>query len=159
MLYYFIGAIILMLAGVIGVIIPAIPGIPLMAVVALLYQIFTRSLPTWALIILSLITVGAISIDYFSGILGARISGASAKSTLLGLLGMFVGIGFVPPFGAILGLFAGILIGELFFQKNTKKAVRAASGGALSVLIGMVLNLILAFIFLAVFIIGAIRGL
>jgi hypothetical protein len=159
MLYYFIGAVVLMLIGIVGIIIPAVPGIPLMALIVALYQIFTRGLSTTTLIILGLITLISILIDYSSGVLGAKFSGANGKSTMLGIIGMFLAIGLFPPFGAIIGLFAGILAGELFFQKDAKKAIKAASGGAISAILGIAINLLLGLSFIAIFIINALKTL
>lgn len=159
MIYYFIGSVILMLAGVVGVVFPAMPGIPLMALIAILFQIFTKGLSTSTLIILISITLLSVLIDYFSGILGAKYSGANGKSMLLGIVGMILSIGFIPPIGAIIGLFAGILAGELIFKKDARKAFKAASGGAISSIIGIVLNLVLALTFLLIFIVSGLKAL
>ena len=66
MIYYFIGAIILLLVGIIGVIIPGIPGLPLMAIVAIVYEIITHGLSTWVFVILLIISVVSILIDHLS---------------------------------------------------------------------------------------------
>lgn len=156
MIYYLIGTIILMLIGIIGVVIPVLPGIVLMAVVATIFTIFIQSLPIWVLIIMGLITIFSIIIDHFSGILGARLSGASAKSMLCGFIGMIFGgmiFGFI---GFITGLFLGILLGEIYFSKNYRQAIKRAGVGAMSVITGIVINLILAISFLIIFIVGVI---
>jgi len=148
-----------MLTGLIGVIIPAIPGIPLMAIVAILYNFFTGGLSSSTIVILLTITAISIIVDYFSGILGSRLAGASAKSTLLGIIGMLIFIGFVPPIGAIIGLFTGILIGELVFKKDAKKAIKAAGVSAISAITGILINVILALSFLVIFLVSAISNL
>lgn len=145
-----------MLIGIVGVVVPAVPGIPLMAIAALVFHFLVKPLPTWYLIILIIITIISILIDQLSGILGSKFFGASGKSMLFGLCGMFLGLIIFPPLGAIVGLFAGILIGELASKKETSKAVKAAGGGVLSVIIGTVINLFLALAFLIIFVVGVI---
>lgn len=154
--YYLTSAIVLMLVGIVGVIIPAVPGIGLMAVVALIFNFFVKQLPLWALIVLILITILSFLIDQLSGILGSRIFGASGKSMMFGFAGMILGLIIFPPLGAIVGLFAGILITELALKKESAKAIKTASGGVLSVIIGTAINLFLALAFLIIFVVGAI---
>ena len=154
--YYLTGAILLMLVGIVGVIIPAVPGIGLMAVVALLFNFLVKQLPLWVIIVLVLITILSFLIDQLSGILGSRIFGASGRSMLFGFLGMILGLIIFPPLGAIIGLFVGILATELSLKKESTKAVKTASGGVLSIIIGTVINLFLALSFLTIFVVGVI---
>jgi len=155
--YYFTAAVILMLVGLVGVVIPAVPGIPLMASVAIIFHFIVKPMPLWSMFALIAITLISVVIDHFSGIFGSKFAGANGKSMLPGLLGMFLFIGFYPPLGSIIGLFIGILVAELFFKKTPRKAVKAASAGAISIILGMVINIILALIFLGIFIFGALR--
>jgi uncharacterized protein YqgC (DUF456 family) len=146
---------VLMLPGLTGILIPVLPGIPFMFIVALIFGLIDKfvHLTTIEIIILLGLTLISLVIDYASGILGARIGGASAKSTLGGLIGMIIGLIIFPPFGGIIGLFLGIAITEIAIHNNNKKALKAATGGVIGSLAGIILNLILALIFLTIFII------
>lgn len=145
-----------MFIGIIGVIIPVLPGLPLMLVVAIVFHFLVIHLPLWIIIILVLITALSILIDYLSGILGSKYFGAGGKSMLIGFIVMIIGLIIFPPLGAIVGLFLGVLVGELLTNKDQTKALKAASGGLLSVFLGIVLNLFLAIIFFVIFLISAI---
>lgn len=104
------------------------------------------------IIVLLVIALASLAIDYFSGILGAKYGGASGKSMLWGMLGLIIGLIIFPPFGGIIGLFVAITIAEFKLHGNNKKAVKAATGGLLGTLAGMAINLILALVFLGLFI-------
>lgn len=148
-----------MLAGIIGVVIPAVPGIPLMALIAILYKIFTHGVSNWTLVFLLIITAISILVDYSSGLLGAKFGGANGKSILIGILGTILFIPILPPFGPMIGLFVGVAAGEFIFKKDARKALKAASSSTGSIFLGMVLNLILAFGFLIIFIVNGIANL
>lgn len=150
---------ILMLTGILGVIIPALPGIPIMFLLALVFGFIDKfiHLTVINVIVLLIIALASLAVDYFSGILGAKYGGASGKSMLAGMLGMIVGLVVLPPFGGIIGLFLGIIVAEIVLHGNKKRAVNAATGGLLGTLAGMAINLLLALIFMGLFIAFGVR--
>jgi len=155
MIYYLTGTIILMLVGVVGVVIPIVPGIPLMAILALIFHFLVSPLPLWSLIIIIVIACLSVLVDYLSGLLGSRLAGANLKSMLLGFAGMLIGLISFPPLGAIIGLFVGILIGEVVSNKDSKKAIKTATVGVISTLAGIAVNFVLALTLMVIFIVGA----
>ncbi len=150
---------VLMLPGIVGVIIPAVPGIPYMFVVALIYSILTKfsTINTNEIIALSIITVASLVIDYSTGLLGAKYGGAGKKSLVWGLAGSILGTIIFPPFGGIAGLFIAILLAEILAKNDHKKALKAASGGLLGSLAGIIINTLLAITFWVCFLVFAFR--
>jgi len=147
-------AALLMLPGILGVLVPMLPGIPFMLVVALIYGVADRfvHLSGGEFAILAVIAAASILVDYFSGIIGARFGGASKRATLYGMIGLIVGLIFVPPFGSMLGLVAGVIIAELSLHKDEKRAIKAATGSLIGAITGIVINTVLALVFLGLFI-------
>jgi len=73
---------------------------------------------------------------------------------LFGFVGMILGLIIFPPLGTIIGLFLGILTGELIANSDQSRALKAASGGVISSLIGILINLVLAITFLIIFVLA-----
>lgn len=142
-----------MALGIPAVLVPFLPGISYMFLIALLYAIsdhFTNI--TWEnLAVLGGILVVSFFVDYSAGILGARYGGADRRSILFGFLGLIIGIIVVPPFGGIVGLFLGILVGELVARKSNQAALKAAAAGLIGSVTGIVINCILAITMFALF--------
>lgn len=116
-----------------------------------------QHLKLWEWGILSGLVVVMIAIDWLSGLIGAKVSGASKKSLVWGLVGMVIGLITFPPFGSLVGLFLGVLIYELINLTEYKKAIKVASGSVLGTLAGTLINIILALVFLVLFILFAIH--
>lgn len=147
----------LMLPGLAGVLIPIVPGIPYMFIVALVFGAIDKftHLTGANLLPLAILTFFSLIVDYGAGVLGARFGGASKKSLIAGLVGFMVGLVLLPPFGGIAGLFAGIYGYEMLLHSNRFRALKAAKGGVLGTLAGMVINALLAITFLILFILYA----
>lgn len=144
-----------MIVGLIGTVLPLLPGIPFMMVVALIFAILDRfhHLQGTELLILGVIAAISLVIDYFSGILGAKMGGATPKSVAYGLVGFIVGFFLFPPLGGFFGLFFAIVVAEIGQNRSKEKALKAASSSLLGVVAGMAINLLLACIFLILFVI------
>lgn len=148
----------LLLPGFAGVFLP-LPGLFYMFVISLIYAFVDRfqHLSWLELLILGIIALIAMLNDYLSGMLGAKYGGAAQKSMLFGIIGMILGLILFPPFGGLVGVFLGILLVEIINHGNREKALRAATGGLLGSIAGMAVTLILAIIFLFLFIIFAVK--
>jgi uncharacterized protein YqgC (DUF456 family) len=150
---------ILLLPGIVGVVMPALPSIPYMFVIALIFGFIDKftHLTVVNIIVLALITLVSLLVDYFSGILGAKYGGAAKQSMVFGMVGFLIGIIMFPPFGGFAGLFLGVLIAELIYFNDHIKAIKAATGGLLGTLFGMIINLLLSISFLGLFILFSFR--
>jgi len=150
-----IGFSFLIFLGIFMAFVPMLPAIFYMFVMAVIFSLingFTIITP-WQLAILGGVFLLGFLNDMLSGILGAKWSGASKKSMLYGFVGLIVGTLTLPPFGGIVGLFAGVLIAELMLGKTHQKAMKAATGSLIGAITGMVINLILASAFFVLFLI------
>lgn len=143
----------LMLPGLALVLVPFLPSLSYMLFVAIVYGFldgFVHLTPL-RLLILSGILAAGIATDYLAGALGAKLSGAAKRSILSGFAGFFLGFVILPPFGGFLGLFAGVLAGELFLGKSREEAVHAAAGSLLGAIAGIAINELLAAAFFVLF--------
>lgn len=150
-LYYAL-AVILVLIGMAGVILPALPGLPLVFAGMLL--------GAWAggfeqvgwitLVILGTLTVLSVAVDFFATVVGAKRVGASRKALLGAVIGTFAGL-FFGPIGLFAGPFVGALLGELWHGREIGQAAKVGLGTWLGILLGTVLKLGLAFAMLGLF--------
>jgi uncharacterized protein YqgC (DUF456 family) len=122
--------------GVIGCIFPAIPGPPLSYAALILLQ-FAKEEPVFSnsfLVKLAILTIVVSLGDYFRA-----------------MIGMMAGIIFFPPFGMILGIFIGAIVGELIAGKENSMALKAGLatfiGSMTAVLIKLSLSVVMAFYF------------
>ena len=115
----------LIILGFIGCIIPALPGPPL-AFLALLILKLTESaiFTTNFIITMAIITAVVYFFDYLLPIFGAKIFKASKQGIWFSIIGMIIGIFFLPPFGVIIGLLIGAIVGELMAGKAKAEAVK-----------------------------------
>ena len=142
-----------MALGIPAVLLPFLPGISYMFLIALLFAIsdhFTHI--TWEnLAVLGSILVVSFFVDYFAGILGARYGGADRRSILFGFFGLILGLVAFPPIGGIIGLFAGIFVGEIVARKSNAAALKAATAGLIGSATGVLVNVSLAILMLGLF--------
>ena len=150
---------ILLLPGIIGAILPIVPSVPWMFIVALIFGIIDRfqHLYWWELLILGILALISITADNVSGLVGAKGTGASRWGILGGFIGGLLGLFFFPPWGAIMGMIVGVVVLEILASRDHKKAARSASGVILGNLANIIINLILCFIFIGLFILFALK--
>ena len=128
----------LLVAGILGAVLPILPGPPLSYIGLLIMQ---RSgyggfspvfLWGWAGIAVS-VTV----MDYFLPALMSKWFGGSRAAAIGSFVGLLAGIFFFPPWGMLLGSFIGAFAGELFHNRaNGIKAFKVASGAFLAFIVG-----------------------
>lgn len=116
---------ILLIAAFVGCIIPGLPGPPfafLSLIAIYLYDNSTFS--SQFLWIIGLITFGVFFLDYLLPIMGAKMFKATKYGIWFSIIGMLIGIFFFPPFGMILGMLFGAIIGELLAGKAKAEAIK-----------------------------------
>jgi len=115
-------------SGLIGCIIPAIPGPPLTFLSLIILELAIDSAFTLEFFILwFVITIAVTLLDYILPIMGAKVYKASSFGIWGSIFGMISGILFFPPFGMILGLFAGAVIGEIIAGKEEWQAIQVGT--------------------------------
>lgn len=153
-------AVVCVLGGLAGCVLPALPGPPLSYVglfvvwAARGFEAKTFGAPTaWVLLA---VTVAVTVLDTFAPMLGAKRYGASKWGVWGSVAGLLVGMIWFPPFGMIVGTFLGALAGELLRGQGTRRSLKAAWGVFLATLLGIVLKLAVSgvtawFVFVEVF--------
>ncbi len=148
-------AVILVLTGFAGLLLPALPGIPLIYAglfVAAWAEDFV--FVGWiTLLILGLLAAVSYFADLAATALGAKKFGASPRAIWGAAAGMLIGIFFGLP-GIIIGPFAGALVAELTHKNDMQAATRAGVGATLGLLFGAILKIALAFTMIGVFVVA-----
>lgn len=135
-------AIVLLLVGLVGAIIPVLPG-PIISFSGLLCLYFTDNEPfdDEFMIYWLVATLLVSAIDQIVPILGTKKMGGSKYGVNGSIVGLIIGIFFFPPFGLIIGPFVGALVGELVSGKDMNQATKAAVGSFIGFLSGTFLKL------------------
>lgn len=138
--------ILLIIVGIIGCIIPGIAGPPFsfLALICLSIERNWEPFSAEFLVVFGTLTLAVQALDYLLPALGAKKFGSTRYGFWGTLIGMFLGIFFLPPLGMILGALIGAMVGETIAGKESASALKAAWGVFAGVLTGMVLKLILA---------------
>lgn len=136
-------AIALMIAGVLGTVIPVLPGLPLIWGTMLVFGIvegFERIDAGFLWLFLA-VTVAAEVADHLARAWGARRYGAGRVGTWGALLGSIVGLFFLP-LGLVLGPFLGVLVAELLSGRTLDQSMRAGWGGLIGALGSIAVKLV-----------------
>lgn len=139
-------AVILMLLGIIGCLVPALPGPPLsyLGLVTLHFSRFADFTST-ILITLAIVTIIVTLLDYVVPVWGTKKFGGSKYGIRGATVGLIIGL-FLGPVGIIVGPFIGAFVGELIFKDDIKYALRAGFGSLLGFLTGIGLKLAASFV-------------
>ena len=147
----------LLIAGVIGLVMPFVPG-PLILFGATLLHSWLRpasALNGWFIAMELLLLTLAFASDFLCGALGARWFGGSGWGIAGVVLGALAGLFFGLP-GMILGPLIGCFVFEMIFaRKPLQPAAKSALGTAVGTGVGLVSRLVIGFAMVAVFFVGA----
>ncbi len=138
-------AILLIIIGIIGCLVPVLPGPPISygGIIVLHFTEFAQ-FSDRLLIILAGIALIVTILDYIVPIWGTRKFGGSKYGARGATVGLIIGLFFGPP-GIILGPFIGAVIGEMMFKDDLKYALKAGFGSLLGFLTGIGLKLAASF--------------
>ncbi len=145
-------AVLLVLVGIAGIILPALPGIPLVFAGLLL--------AAWAddfahvgwlpLAVLGLLTLASFAVDILATVVGAQRVGASRKALWGTFVGSIVGL-FFMPIGLFVGPLAGALLGEYWHTRELGRSTKVGLATWLGILLGFALKLALVIAMLGLF--------
>lgn len=145
-------ALVLIVVGLIGVVVPILPGAFLVFSGLFLgawADDFTRvGVPT--LLVLGALTLLTYGIDFAASAFGAGRVGASRRAVIGAGLGTLVGLFFGLP-GIILGPFLGAVLGEYTVRRKLGEASKAGAGAWLGLAIGAAAKAALLFLMLGLF--------
>jgi uncharacterized protein YqgC (DUF456 family) len=88
------------------------------------------------------VTIIVTALDYIVPAAGAKKYGASKFGFWGAIIGMIIGIIYIPPLGMIIGAFIGAFVGELLIGKQSSAALKAGWGVFIGVMVGILLKLI-----------------
>lgn len=142
--YILIGlGIIFILGGILGCLLPVIPGPPLSYIGLLLLHITQRyQFSSEFLILWLIITVVVYGLDIVIPVWGTKKFGGSKRGVWGSVIGLIIGMFIFPPFGIIIGPFAGAFIGELSSGKDSGMALKSGFGSFLGLVVGTIIKLI-----------------
>lgn len=145
-------AIVLIVIGIAGLVLPAVPGAPvLFAGLWLAAWADNFNYVGWStLVILGVLAVLTYVVDFAATALGAQRFGASKRAIFGAAIGALVGLFFGLP-GVLLGPFVGAVIGELSGQRGLHAATRAGVGATIGLALGVAAKLALAFSMVGIF--------
>lgn len=144
---------ILVIIGIIGCIVPGIPG-PISGWAGLLVMMLSKVIPEdWYFIFITFLVALVISVlDYFIPAIGSKKFGGSKYGIYGAVIGLLIGIIAPIPGGILIVAFVGAFIGEYIRNKHVSQAVKAAFGAFVGFLISTGMQLIVAIIFLILYI-------
>ncbi len=145
-------AVLLVVAGIVGTVLPVIPGA--------LFVFAGLFVAAWAdefarvgfggLSIVAALGLLSLLVDFAGSVLGAKRVGASRQALAGAAIGAIVGIFFGIP-GLILGPLAGAVLGELLARGGLVRAGKVGLATSLGLLLAAVAKLVLAFAMVATF--------
>jgi uncharacterized protein YqgC (DUF456 family) len=146
-------AVVLILVGIAGVVLPALPGVMLIfggILLAAWIDGFTI-IGGWTVGVLGALALVAVAVDYLASTVAAKRAGASkegligaALGTVLGIFTGFIGLLFMPLVGAA--------IGEFVAHRDAIRAGQVGVATWVGLLVGTVIKLAVAFTMIGVFI-------
>lgn len=157
---YYVLAVIMMVVGIAGTVLPALPGLPLVfaGMVLAAWAGDFEQVGGWTLAALALLTLLSLGIDFMATALGAQRVGASKPALIGAVLGTFGGLLF-GIVGIFVGPFVGALVGELIWLRGVGgrelgQATKVGVGTWLGIVVGTVLKLGLAFVMVGLFVLA-----
>ena len=152
-------AVVLVVVGLVGVVLPALPGTILIFAGLLL--------AAWAdgfmrvgvvtIVVLGFLTIATHFVDVVTMALGMKRLGATRRAAAGAAIGSVAGLFFGLP-GLIIGPFAGAIIGELTAHRDLRRAGRAGIAAWLGFLAGTIVKIALAFAMVGIFLTAWIVG-
>lgn len=145
-------AMLLIVAGLVGTLLPVVPGAPLVFfglwLIALSDHYQHVGWPT--LTLLAAVVLVTVIVDFVASALGAKKVGASRQAVTGALLGSVIGVFFGIP-GLLLGPFVGAVVGELMAQARVERATMVGVATWLGLLAGSIAKLALCLTMLLIF--------
>lgn len=142
------------LVGFVGIIVPGLPGAGLMFLGMLLYAGYFGwdTVGLTVLVTLAILTVLTIVMDYFTAAYGAKKYGGSKYAAWGAFLGGFVGLIILNVPGLLIGLFAGAVLGEMFYaKKDLDASLQAGKGALIGFLVGTGAKVLIGIIMIGLF--------
>jgi uncharacterized protein YqgC (DUF456 family) len=148
-------ALIFVLVGLAGMVLPALPGVPLVFAGLLLaaWSDGFAHVGGYTVLLLAALTLFAVVADLMASAFGTRLAGASGWAFAGAGAGTVIGLFFGIP-GLLLGPFVGALLAEWLMFRNLGRAAKAGGAAAMGLLIGVAIKIAVVFAMLGVFVLA-----
>jgi len=146
-------AVLLIVVGVAGTVLPALPGIPLIfggVLLAAWIDDFQR-IGTWTIVVLAVLAAIGVAVDYIAAAISAQRVGASRQGIVGAALGTLAGI-FTGLWGLVFMPLVGAAIGEFIAHKDALRAGKVGVATWFGLLIGTAVKIAVAFTMIGVFV-------
>lgn len=149
-------ALLIMLVGTIGALVPALPGPPLVWLGALYYAWQTG----WTVVgwpsLLGLLVLALLggTTDLWMSYFGARTGGASLGGTLASLIGGVVGLLIFSLPGAILGALLALALVEFTRHRDWRRVLRASGGWLIGSLLSALVEVLICLVMIGLFLLA-----
>jgi uncharacterized protein YqgC (DUF456 family) len=146
-------------AGLFGIIIPGLPAAPLILLGSVIYGFgfgFER-IGLTIYMILTALALFSLVVDYLGSMFGAKKFGASKWGIFGAILGLFIGFLIGNIWGLLIGPFIGAFLLELLLKRKAKESLKAGVGAVLGFLGGFFLRFPICLIMIVLIIWGILK--
>ena len=146
-------AVLLILVGVAGTVLPALPSVPLIFGGVLLAAWIDdfRRISVVTVVVLAVLAVIGIVIDYVAAAISAKRAGASKQGIIGAAIGTVAGV-FTGLWGLLFMPLVGAAVGEFIAHKDAFRAGKVGAATWFGLLVGTAIKLAIAFTMVGVFI-------
>ncbi len=150
--WLWIAALLLIIIGFAGTVLPALPGLPLIFAGLWLGAHIDQytHVNGWVIVLLGCMTAGAMALDFLAGLMGAKRAGASKQALIGATVGAILGL-FFGLIGIFVGPFIGAFLGEYLARGRLGDAGKVGLGTWLGIVAGAVVKIATAILMMATF--------
>jgi uncharacterized protein YqgC (DUF456 family) len=148
-------AVLLMIVGIAGTLLPALPGVILVLagiVLGAWIDDFAR-VSGAAVALVAVLAVVAWVVDYAAGVMGAKRAGASREAIVGALIGTVLGI-FTGLWGLLFLPLLGAFIGQYRVDRDLIRARNVGIATWLGMVVGILAQVVLSFVMIGVFVVA-----
>ena len=146
-------AVLLVIVGAVGTVLPALPGVPLIFAGVLLAawaEDFQR-IGGWTLGVLAVLALVGLVVDYVAASMSAQRAGASRQGIIGAAIGTVAGI-FTGLLGLVFMPLVGAAVGEFIAHRDALRAGKVGVATWLGLLVGTAVKIAVAFTMIGVFV-------
>ena len=148
-----------MLAGLVGVLVPVLPGLLLILGAAVAWAVADPAVGRWAVVgVLGAIGIAATLIAALLPARRAAATGAPRSALLAGAAGMVVGFVAIPVVGALVGFPAGVYVAETLRLRDGRAARATTLATLRGVGVGILIQLVAGVAMIGIWLVAAVVG-
>jgi len=151
--FLWVVAVLLVIVGAVGTVLPALPGVPMIFAGVLLAawaEDFQR-IGGWTLGVLAVLALVGLVVDYVAASMSAQRAGASRQGIIGAAIGTVVGI-FTGLLGLVFMPLVGAAIGEFIAHRDALRAGKVGVATWIGLLVATAIKIAVAFTMIGVFI-------